>query len=217
MPARTKIVAAFVVLGIGLCGAMLFRRASVSEPTTPEKTTLPLRSESPGGDDRAARMDISASAKSFASADRLQQPAAAGPTAGPPPELPVAYRDSAAGSEPNAPSRDDRSLELPDPTGPPHVPAPRGEGTRSRTHRVVDGDTLASLAKRYLGRGDRYMDLFDANRAILADPDVLPIGIELEIPAPQHESAAPPIEPAATHADSSPLVPIPARLPRAKP
>jgi nucleoid-associated protein YgaU len=52
----------------------------------------------------------------------------------------------------------------------------------AHTHRIVDGDTLESLAQRYLGSADRAAELFDANRHVLSDPRLLPIGAELRIP-----------------------------------
>lgn len=59
-----------------------------------------------------------------------------------------------------------------------------------RRHRIVDGDTLGSLAQRFYGEASLSSLLFDANRAILNDPEVLPLGTELEIP-PQPSSDAP--------------------------
>ena len=56
---------------------------------------------------------------------------------------------------------------------------PAGPG---RTHVIVDGDTLADLAARYLGDSRRSADIFAANRRVLTDPEVLPIGAALAIP-----------------------------------
>ena len=53
----------------------------------------------------------------------------------------------------------------------------------ARTHRIVDGDTLADLAQRYFGSAADAQRLFDANRDVLSDPRLLPIGVELKIPA----------------------------------
>ncbi|MGD0519316.1 MAG: tail protein X [Thermoguttaceae bacterium] len=50
-------------------------------------------------------------------------------------------------------------------------------------HKIVDGDTLGDLAARYLGTAARAMEIFAANRDVLADPELLPIGVELKIPA----------------------------------
>jgi nucleoid-associated protein YgaU len=55
-------------------------------------------------------------------------------------------------------------------------------GKPPRLHRIVDGDTLTALAKRYLGSADLAMEIFKANREVLSDPDLLPIGAELKIP-----------------------------------
>ena len=51
-----------------------------------------------------------------------------------------------------------------------------------RVHKVVDGDTLASLAQRYLGQADRAREIFEANRDVLPSPEALPIGAVLRIP-----------------------------------
>jgi nucleoid-associated protein YgaU len=52
----------------------------------------------------------------------------------------------------------------------------------ARTHRIIDGDTLEGLAQRYLGSAARAGELLNANRNVLADPNLLPIGVELRIP-----------------------------------
>jgi nucleoid-associated protein YgaU len=64
--------------------------------------------------------------------------------------------------------------------GPP--PWPMGDVPPPRTHVVVDGDSLAKLAGRYLDDPRRSDELFAINRAVLSDPELLPIGIELKIP-----------------------------------
>lgn len=64
-------------------------------------------------------------------------------------------------------------------------------------HKIVDGDTLRSLAKRYLGSETRFMEIFEANRDRLSNPEVLPIGVKLLIPlgtAPVPTVAAPRVE-----------------------
>jgi hypothetical protein len=47
---------------------------------------------------------------------------------------------------------------------------------------VVDGDSLARLAGRYLDDPRRSGEILEANRGVLADPELLPIGTELVIP-----------------------------------
>ena len=51
-----------------------------------------------------------------------------------------------------------------------------------RTHKIVDGDSLASLAERYLGSANRAAEIFACNRDVLSDPELLPIGVRLRIP-----------------------------------
>jgi phage tail protein X len=102
-----------------------------------------------------------------------------------PPELPERYH----------PLLEDRP---PPPTAPPPTanlpPAPRPlqllqPGTRAtakpdepRTHRIVDGDTLAKIAERYWGNAALAEALWQANRDVLAAPDPLPLGVTLTIP-----------------------------------
>jgi phage tail protein X len=75
-----------------------------------------------------------------------------------------------------------------------------------RTHTVVDGDTLAALAERYLGSPGRALEIYNANRFLLPSPDVLPIGVELRIPPRVHGAAA------TSAANPQPaLVPVPPR------
>jgi len=52
-----------------------------------------------------------------------------------------------------------------------------------QVHKIVDGDTLGDLAARYLGSANRALEIFEANRDLLTDPELLPIGVELKIPA----------------------------------
>jgi nucleoid-associated protein YgaU len=80
-----------------------------------------------------------------------------------------------------------------------------------QTHTIVDGDTLQSLSQQYLGRADRYLELFQYNRDVLRNPDVLPIGAELRIPS---HVALPPVTspPALSSAPANataPLAPLP--------
>jgi nucleoid-associated protein YgaU len=61
-----------------------------------------------------------------------------------------------------------------------------GRSGRKITHRIVDGDSLAELAERYLGSASRAKELFEANRDLLTSPELLPIGAELKIPPVGH-------------------------------
>ena len=63
----------------------------------------------------------------------------------------------------------------------PETPGPPATGQR---HKIVDGDTLASLAERYLGSKTAADAIFQANRDVLSNPEMLPIGVELKLPPP---------------------------------
>jgi nucleoid-associated protein YgaU len=51
-------------------------------------------------------------------------------------------------------------------------------------HKVVKGENLSVIAKKYLGGANKYMDIFNANKDILKNPDLIQIGQELKIPFP---------------------------------
>lgn len=72
-----------------------------------------------------------------------------------------------------------------------------------RIHRVVDGDTLETIAERYFGSADHAEDILQANSQTLPNPKVLPIGVELVIPNPL-AGASSRIAPASSSAPSDP-------------
>ena len=57
--------------------------------------------------------------------------------------------------------------------------APAG---REMTYTVKPGDTLSKIAKEHLGNANAYMDIFNANRDQLSDPDKIKPGQVLKIP-----------------------------------
>ena len=73
----------------------------------------------------------------------------------------------------------------------------------ARTHKIVDGDTLQEIARKYLGSASLAGDIFEANRAKLADPALLPIGVELTIPSGVQKTTPTPGSPI-----REPLVPV---------
>jgi nucleoid-associated protein YgaU len=52
----------------------------------------------------------------------------------------------------------------------------------ARRHTVLPGETLYMLALRYYGDGDKFMELYRVNRAVLQSPDQVPPGTVLSIP-----------------------------------
>ncbi len=47
---------------------------------------------------------------------------------------------------------------------------------------VKAGDTLSKLAKAHLGDAKRYMEIFNLNKNILKDPDLIKVGQKLQLP-----------------------------------
>jgi nucleoid-associated protein YgaU len=73
-----------------------------------------------------------------------------------------------------------------------HVPLPFPSITddeEGRSHIIVDGDSLSKLAGLYLDDPRRAAEIYELNRQLISDPELLPIGVELAIP-PRTGSAA---------------------------
>jgi nucleoid-associated protein YgaU len=112
--------------------------------------------------------------------------------------------EAAAGSQPNR-----QTVDLFPPDRPTMIRPPAAQ----ERHKIVDGDTLAALARRFLGAEQRQLDLFEYNRDVLATPELLPIGKELRIPprdfvpaqAPPAESQSPGLTSVAEPASATPL------------
>ena len=49
-------------------------------------------------------------------------------------------------------------------------------------HEVKAGDTLSKVAQQYYGDASLYTTIFEANRDILKDPNVIKVGQKLKIP-----------------------------------
>ncbi|WDI42708.1 LysM peptidoglycan-binding domain-containing protein [Bremerella sp. P1] len=78
---------------------------------------------------------------------------------------------------------------------PPSHGASNSGSAITREHRVRDGDSLESIAEKYLGDPLLADTIFRANRSQLDNPELLPIGITLAIPSSAIvEEAAPEID-----------------------
>lgn len=51
-----------------------------------------------------------------------------------------------------------------------------------RIYEVVSGDTLGAISQKYYGKASSYMKIFEANRDILDNPDLIKVGQKLRIP-----------------------------------
>jgi LysM repeat protein len=73
--------------------------------------------------------------------------------------------------------RVDAPKPAPAPAPPPPPPKPV-----ERIHEVVAGESLSKIALKYYGNGNKYMKIFEANRDILSNPDLIKPGQKLRIP-----------------------------------
>ena len=67
------------------------------------------------------------------------------------------------------------------------VAAPEGDGgvatmTEPTFYTIQKGDTLSKIAKAQYGRTDRWRALFEANREVIEDPDLIYPGQTIRIP-----------------------------------
>ena len=52
-----------------------------------------------------------------------------------------------------------------------------------KDYTVKEGDTLVGIARKMLNSGKRYVEIIDANKGTLSDPEALTVGMKLRIPA----------------------------------
>lgn len=77
-------------------------------------------------------------------------------------------------------------------TGPPARGESRSDSSGGRrTHVVREGETLSSLAAKYLGSSARFHEIYEANRDVLRSPNDLRDGVTLVIPEARKAGAAP--------------------------
>lgn len=64
---------------------------------------------------------------------------------------------------------------------------PEGHAAAEHSYTVKSGDTLSKIAKEHLGDANAYMDIFNANRDVLKDPDKIFPGQVLKLPQHTHK------------------------------
>jgi nucleoid-associated protein YgaU len=64
----------------------------------------------------------------------------------------------------------------------PNAASAGGATAAPKTYTVKAGDTLSKIAKEFLGDANAYMDIFNANKDQLSDPDKIKPGQVLKIP-----------------------------------
>jgi len=182
MDQRLRLITAAAVMLLGLGLALFFRRpaAEADLPIPVPSDPLVLRKQP---DPRTFAVAEASHAVSTSHPQTVEaaDPRPVSPTivtpsdhSAPPPELPKCYP---SGGQPTTTrwgtSLNDMLSETA--SAPP-------------THKIIDGDSLASLAERYLGSATRAMEIYEANRSVLSHPRILPIGAELKIPRADNAS-----------------------------
>ena len=73
------------------------------------------------------------------------------------------------------------SIEVAKAPEPEPAPAPEPVSAE-RFYEVAAGDTLGAISQKYYGKASEYMKIFEANRDILDNPDLIKVGQKLKIP-----------------------------------
>ena len=188
--AMSRLLAVTGVLCAGVCAAWPFRQPQ-QRPAAPPAAApleLTLRREdvvllaSPHAEVSPA-VNLEAIASAQVNRPQPEKPAAIKRTfeltnLTPPPPLPIAFQPSSASEPSPAGQWRPISRELPVAA----VPRPPDKRQQPRPYRLRDGDTLENVAERFLGSAARAAEIFDANRGVLPQPDLLPVGTTIIIP-----------------------------------
>jgi hypothetical protein len=188
VPQRVNVILAGGVLLLGLAMASLFRRShSADAPAGPDGgswTTLshqahvgPGRTAAPGGTGTRTLPPTAIPSYYARQPDRPRPPLPR------PPHVPSILDRLYQPPQSSQPLQLRAVPESKSPTDQAESPRGGGGGGPARTHVIADGDTLPDLAARYLGDPKRSVEIFEANRRVLGDPEVLPLGVELRIPS----------------------------------
>jgi LysM repeat protein len=64
----------------------------------------------------------------------------------------------------------------------PAAPPKTAAAATQQTYTVKPGDSLSKIAKEQLGNANLYMEIFNANKDVLTDPDKIKPGMVLKLP-----------------------------------
>ena len=211
MDPAVKTALAFCVLLAGFCAATLLRNnkpATAPRESAAEQLLIRARGQAPAAALRPRRGGRTGCQAVPADGDRPPTVVTPSDRREAPPPLAPDYPGRGKGDRSNLPERPGgghrREALVGAQIGPvPFSALPGGAPAEQspRTHKIVNGDTLPALAQRYLGSASRAGEIFAANRDVLPDPELLPIGVELKIP-PRRSRAEPAPSP-------RPLAPVP--------
>lgn len=170
-----RLLRAICVVGLGLCAALPFRRATPRPRLDQDSTTQsqPLLLQ-----ENQETVDLSVAASS--------SPV---PTGNNSPRIevtPIGMSDVVGDEllEETTPHPEPTQIAVP--TDPfPHNPTERSPeriDDAVTTHVLTDQDTLRHLAEKYLGNSNRWQEILDLNSRLLPNPYQLPVGTRIQIP-----------------------------------
>lgn len=64
-----------------------------------------------------------------------------------------------------------------------NAPEPTPEEEAVQYYVIEKGDTLWAISEKFLGNGSRYKEIFEANREVIEDPDLIFVGQQIRIPS----------------------------------
>ena len=181
-----------LVLGIGVGGAMMFRKpipqthavagaSSKGEKDSRDRARVaigPIQGVPIRPQQRSAETSQGVQSKP-------QKPRILNPATRPPlPQLSEFNSPSSSPSQAPGNSRRGRGGQ---------VAKKQPENSQLRYHQIVNGDTLARIARRYLGDATRGDVILRWNREIIRDPNKLPLGEKIRIPSVADLAAEPPL------------------------
>ena len=70
------------------------------------------------------------------------------------------------------------------PVEPQPEPKVEPEDLKTMYHTVAKGDSLFKISELFYGQGRHWKVIYNANKAAIKNPDVLPLGLKLRIPSP---------------------------------
>ena len=74
------------------------------------------------------------------------------------------------------------SSTAPPATAPAPAPSTPAAAPAPRTYTVASGDSLSKIAKKFYGDANKWQRIFEANRDIIKNPDLIKPGQVLKIP-----------------------------------
>lgn len=217
MPSRAKLFAVAAIISVGVGGAWWFRQpnapANGAAPTSQalERRSTETTAPPPLGGQLLGHIETEPDGS--AAGDALPTLAPLGGEADPSPPgstgriVPFPARENSANAvaSPVPAVQASMPTESPWSAGGP-APIDHREGNSAappsrprpafKRHRIVDGDTLSSLAQHYLKDPARWVEIYQMNQDQLRDPDVLPIGARIKIPEQPMAASYPPAQPA---------------------